>query len=63
MLKKKKWTNKKREKSGNLLKKFFKGGTRRKPIGFVIKPRLILTKHKQLCAVVIIRCYHQSLLL
>ena len=25
----------------------FKGGACRKPIGFVIKPRIILTKHKQ----------------
>ena len=37
--------------------KNFKGGTRRKSIGFVIKPRPILSKHKQLCTIVIIRCY------
>ena len=34
----------------------FKGGIRRKPTDFVIKLRLILTKHKQLCTIVIIRC-------
>ena len=40
----------------------FKGGTCRKPIVFVIKPRLILTKHKQPYNIVIILCYHQSML-
>ena len=28
-----------------------------------IKPRLILTKDKQLYTIIIIRCYHQSMLL
>ena len=41
---------KKREKSDNLLK-WFKRGTRRKPIGSAVKPQLILTKHKQLCTI------------
>ena len=35
----------------------------RKPIIFVIKPQLMLTKHKQLCAIVVKPCYHQSFLL
>ena len=34
-----------------------------RPIGFVIKLRLILTKHKQLCTIVIIPRYHQPMLL
>ena len=53
----------KKEKNQTICSKDFKGGTRRKPIGFLIKPRLILTKHKQICTIVIIRCYHQSMLL
>ena len=40
----------------------FKGGTRRKPIGFVIKLRIILTKHNQLYTIAIVHCYHQSML-
>ena len=42
-----KTTNQKREKSDNLRNKI-KGGTCRKPICLVIKPRLILRKHEQL---------------
>ena len=53
----------KKEKNQTICSTNFKGGTRRKPTGFVIKPRLILTKHKQLYTIVIIRCYHQSMLL
>ena len=53
----------KKEKNQTICSTNFKGGTRRKPTGFVIKPRLILTKHKQLCTIVIIRYYHQSMLL
>ena len=53
----------KKEKNQTICSTHFKGGTRRKPIDFVIKLRLILTKHKQLCTIVIIRCYHQSMLL
>ena len=52
----------KKEKSGNFSTKF-KGGTRRKSFGFVIKPRLVLTKHKQLRTIVLIRRYNQSMLL
>ena len=53
----------KNEKNQTICSRKFKGGTRRKPISFVIKLRLILTKHKHLCAIVIIRCYHHSMLL
>ena len=50
----------KEEKSDNLLQKI-KGETRRKPIGFAMKP--LLTKHRQRYTRVIICCYHQSMLL
>ena len=54
---------KKRKKNQIICSKKFKGGTRRKPIGFAIKPRLIQAKHRQQYTIVIIRCYHQSMLL
>ena len=41
----------------------FKEKTRGKSIDFVIKPWLILVKHKQLCTIVTMCCYHQSMLL
>ena len=53
----------KKEKNQAICSTNFKGGTRWKPTGFVIKPRLILIKHKQIYTIVIIRCYHQAMLL
>ena len=50
----------KKEKNQTICSTNFKEGTRRKATGFVIKPRLILTKYTQLCTIVIIRCYQQS---
>ena len=52
----------KKEKNQTIGSTNFKGENRRKPIGFVIKSRLILRKHKQLYTIVIIRCYHQMFL-
>ena len=53
----------KKEKNHTNCSKNFNGGIRRKPIGFGIKPRIILTKYKQLCTIVIMRYYHQSMFL
>ena len=41
-----------KEKNQTIRSTNFKGGTCRKPIGFAIKPWLMLTKHKQLCTIV-----------
>ena len=51
----------KKEKKQTVCSKNVKRGTRRKPIGFVIKPWIILTKYKELSAIVLIRCYHQPI--
>ena len=53
----------KKEKNQIICSTHFKRGTRRMSIGFVTKPRLIPTKHKQLYTIVIIPCYHHSMLL
>ena len=50
----------KKEKSQIIYSTNFKGGIRKKPIAFVIKPRPILTKHTQLCTIVMIHCYHSE---